>query len=146
MRGAILIMLAAILWGCDGPSPVNHTQEPKDGAASAFPKAGTYHIIVDRSGGETVDRDEWDSPVDASSRDRLEQLVEGFETASCHDRKAEIGDGSFEISKTCDGPAGETRQSAHGRYSRDSIDITRETSTPNGETTSQTITYRLNGK
>jgi hypothetical protein len=143
MRGVVLIVLPAALWGCDAPSPANGTQEPKGVVTSEFPKAGNYHIIVDRSGGETVNRDEWNSAVDASSREKLEQLVEGFETASCHDRKADVDDGSFEISKTCDGPVGETKHSAHGTYSRDSIDITRETSASNGETASQTITYRL---
>jgi hypothetical protein len=146
MRSWTVGVLGILLAGC-GNAPKSSAAESgavgaSGAAADEFPQKGEYHVIIDRNEGGGFQRTEMDVPFDASTREEFERVVAGVEVSSCHDRHVNIGDGSFSVKMACAGPGGDVAVERRGRYSKDSLDITYETTT-GGMPTSQTWSYRL---
>lgn len=138
MRKFVVMMLGVMLVSC-GQAPQANVADNQAAEENEFPKPGDYHIIRDVTVGNTTNRYETDSSVDASSRDQLLVLVSGsMDSPFCDDRQVTIGGGSFSIRQDCNNMAVDT----HGTYSPDSIDITYER-TVNGAAHTDTATYRL---
>jgi len=133
-----VLMMSLMLASC-GAAPQANVADNQVADENEFPKPGEYHVIRDVTVGNTTNRYETDSSVDASSRDQLLVMVSGsMDSPFCDDRRVTIGGGSFSIRQDCNNMAVDT----HGTYSPDSIDITYER-TVNGTVHTDRASYRL---
>ena len=144
MRVCIMVLVAAALAGCGDFAPsAAPGNAGGEAVADGFPAKGQYRMVRDRTEGSgELRRLEMDVAVDASTRDSFELLVAGVETGSCRDRKVDIGNGSFSVKMTCDGPAGDVLVERNGSYSSDSIDMSGDTDM-GGMPVRESVSYRL---
>jgi len=143
MRLYLSVVLAAALAGCGDQAPSAATANDSAAAGEEFPVNGQYHMVRDHgAGGAELRRLEMDVPLAASSREAFELVVAGADVGSCRERDVDIGKGSFSVKMTCDGPSGDVTIERHGSYSRDSMDMSSDT-TMGGVTSRESVSYRL---
>jgi hypothetical protein len=149
MRIWIMLLAGCALAGCGKSTAVSGEKSSNTAAPDdLFPKAGNYHVIHDGMGRVGQDREETDTWLDVSDREKFAAQFVRDGGSRCRDQSVELGGGSFSVKMTCDAPDGDIHNigmESHGTYSRDSIDITNDM-TLWGSPIRETYSYRLIGR
>jgi hypothetical protein len=149
MRIWIILLTSCALAACNQAEAVSgkHSSAGKT-PDDIFPKSGNYHVIHDGIGAAGENREESDTWLDVSDRDKFKEQFVRDGGSRCRDQSVELGGGSFSVKMTCDAPDGDIHNigmESHGTYSRDSIDVTNDV-TLWGSPMRETYSYRLIGR
>ncbi|MEQ7874722.1 hypothetical protein ABDK56_12035 [Sphingomonas sp. ASV193] len=142
LKIAIAGVLTALSVAC------NRGTSSSPSASDNFPVAGTYHVTHEVDQDNSTHSDEFDTDIDVSTREKLEAAVGQEKGSHCHDKHVEIGEGQFTVRMLCDAPDGDIHNivtDRHGSFSRDSIEITEDT-TLWGISSRESYSYRLKGR
>jgi hypothetical protein len=133
--------LISVLASCNKPSP----SQPIADESHPFPQEGNYHVVHEATQGGESKSEEYEVTLDVSDEVKFAGQLAKDEGTHCRDKQMAIRKGSFEMRMTCDAPDGDIHNieiSRQGTYTKDSIDITADT-TLWGQTFRETYSYRL---
>ena len=120
--------LAVTLMSCSKPAATDVDVV----GSSPFPQKGNYHVTHDIVQGNESTHEESDYEIDGFDREQFEKEIAKDDGAgsNCRDKDVSVGDGTFRVQVTCGTPDGDFRNirvDRYGSFSRDSFDVTTET-------------------